>query len=106
MNGFKDDVTLRFGALDLVRGEWRRYANSLDANDPYDPNLPNNEPTGFDVWLLMFRKMVTRTPIPYVSPPGVRREQLYNNNAVINQNEQALIFKGISCACKRCRWRT
>ncbi len=25
MAGFKDEVTLRFGALDLVRGEWRRY---------------------------------------------------------------------------------
>ena len=24
MTGFNDDITLRFGALDLVRGEWRR----------------------------------------------------------------------------------
>ncbi|MCC6817899.1 MAG: cell surface protein SprA, partial [Bacteroidia bacterium] len=28
MSGFKDDVTLRFGALDLVRGEWRRFTSS------------------------------------------------------------------------------
>lgn len=31
-----------------------------------------------------------RTPIPYVLPPGVRREQLNNNNTIIQQNEQSL----------------
>ncbi len=33
MTGFNDQVTVRFGALDLVRGEWRRYTNTLDPND-------------------------------------------------------------------------
>lgn len=45
MTGFKDEVTLRFGALDLVRGEWRRYVNSLDFNDPQT----DDDNTGFDV---------------------------------------------------------
>ena len=34
-----------------------------------------------------------RTPINYVIPPGVDREQLYNNNSVINQNEQSLSLR-------------
>ncbi len=34
MTGFSDQMTVRFGALDLVRGEWRRYTGTLDANDP------------------------------------------------------------------------
>jgi cell surface protein SprA len=40
MTGFSTPITLRFGALDLVRGEWRRYTNTLDAadNDPSDDN--------------------------------------------------------------------
>jgi cell surface protein SprA len=29
-----------------------------------------------------------QSPINYITPPGVRREQLFNNN--INQNEQSL----------------
>ena len=33
MTNFTDQVTLRFGALDLIRGEWRRYAQTLDLKD-------------------------------------------------------------------------
>jgi cell surface protein SprA len=33
MTGFNQEVTVRFGALDLVRGEWRRYTSTLDFND-------------------------------------------------------------------------
>jgi cell surface protein SprA len=89
MTGFKEEVTLRFGALDLVRGEWRRYTNTLDANDP-DPDDDN---TGFDVVALNIQENGSRSPINYVTPPGVVREQLYNNNTVINQNEQSLSLR-------------
>ena len=89
MAGFKDEVTLRFGALDLVRGEWRRYTNSLDINDP---NLDDDN-TGFDVVALNIQENGNRSPINYVTPPGVVREQLYNNNTVINQNEQSLSLR-------------
>lgn len=93
MTGFKDEVTLRFGALDLVRGEWRRYANSLDADDPYTDTPDQGEPTSFDVVALNVQENSSREPIPYKSPPGVQREQLYSNNAVINQNEQSLSLR-------------
>lgn len=89
MKEFRRDVTLRFAALDLVRGEWRRYTSTLDADD----SNPADDPTGFDVVALNIQENETRTPIPYVSPPGVRREQLYNNNAVIRQNEQSLSLR-------------
>jgi cell surface protein SprA len=89
LTGFKDEITLRFGALDLVRGEWRRYTSSLDATDP-DMDDDN---TGFDVVSVNIQENTNRYPIPYVSPPGVTREQLYNNNTVINQNEQSLSLR-------------
>ncbi|WP_394331850.1 T9SS outer membrane translocon Sov/SprA [Flavobacterium sasangense] len=89
MTGFKDEVTLRFGALDLVRGEWRRYVNSLDFNDPQT----DDDNTAFDVVALNIQENGDRTPIKYVTPPGVVREQLYNNNTVINQNEQSLSLR-------------
>ena len=91
MTGFSDEITLRFGTLELVRGEWRRYTGLFDTNPPDpDPTDPN---TGFDVVAVNIQENGDRRPIPYVSPPGVTREQLYNNNTVINQNEQSLSLR-------------
>lgn len=93
MTGFSSEVTVRFGSLDLVRGEWRRYANTLDTNlTPVDDN-PNDDGTDFDVQAVNVQENSQRTPIPYLSPPGVVREQLYNNNTVVNQNEQSLALR-------------
>lgn len=89
MTGFKEEITLRFGSLELVRGEWRRYEKSLDFND----QVITDDNTGFDVLAVNIQENTRRTPIPYVSPPGVTREQLYNNNTVINQNEQSLSLR-------------
>lgn len=73
----------------MVRGEWRRYNTSLDVNDI---DLQDDN-TGFDVVALNIQENGNRTPINYVTPPGVVREQLYNNNTVINQNEQSLALR-------------
>jgi cell surface protein SprA len=89
MTGFTEPVTLRFGALDLVRGEWRRFVNTLDINDPN----PDDDGTIFDVQAVNIQENSQRTPINYVTPPGVVREQLYNNNTLINQNEQSLSLR-------------
>ena len=89
MTGFSDKVTVRLGALDLVRGEWRRYNASLETLDA-DPTDDN---TGFDVVAVNLEENSNRTPIRYVMPPGVAREQLYNNNSVLNQNEQSLSLR-------------
>jgi cell surface protein SprA len=89
MTGFSSQMTVRFGALDLVRGEWRRYTGSLDAND----TDPTNDGTEFDVSAVNIQENSTKCPVNYVVPPGVQREQLYNNNTIINQNEQALALR-------------
>ena len=89
MTGFSSEMTLRFGTLDLVRGEWRRYVNSPETGDP----LPNPDPTTLDVLSVNVQENGDRQPIPYRTPPGVVREQLYNNNTVINQNEQSLSLR-------------
>ncbi|QYJ69384.1 T9SS outer membrane translocon Sov/SprA [Flavobacterium litorale] len=91
LTGFRNDITLRFGALDLVRGEWRRYTNTLDPLEDNEQDALDN--TGFDVVSLNIQENGDRSPIPYVSPPGVQREQLFNNNAIINQNEQSLSLR-------------
>ena len=89
MTGFNDQMTVRFGALDLVRGEWRKYTGTLDAND----TNPDDDGTQFDVAAVNIQENGTKCPVNYVIPPGVQREQLYNNNTIINQNEQSLAVR-------------
>ncbi|MFL9830391.1 cell surface protein SprA [Flavobacterium sp. ST-87] len=89
MTGFEEEVTVRFGALDLVRGDWRRYTNSLDFNDT---NIDDDD-TELDVIAVNIQENNERCPVNYVTPPDVQREQLYNNNTLINQNEQSLSLR-------------
>lgn len=89
LTGFDQQVTLRFATLDLVRGDWRTYSNSLQPEDDPDPSDDN---TLVDVNTVNIQENEQRTPIPYKLPPGVVREQLNNNNTIIRQNEQSLSF--------------
>ena len=89
MTGFSEQVTVRFGALDLVRGDWRRYTNTLDFNDT---DLTDDN-TDLDVLAVNIQENNERCPVNYIPPPGVEREQLYNNNTVIDQNEQSLSLR-------------
>nr|WP_264512928.1 cell surface protein SprA [Flavobacterium sp. N1719] len=89
MTKFNQPITLRFGSLDLVRGEWRRYENTLD---PVDTDV-TDDGTDFDVQALNVQENGSRSPINYVTPPGVQLEQLYQNNTLIPQNEQSLSLR-------------
>jgi cell surface protein SprA len=89
MTGFSEPITVRFGALDLVRGEWRRYVNSFQQADAD----PDDDDTNFDVLSVNIQENASRLPIPYVLPPDVVREQTNANNQVINQNEQSLSLR-------------
>jgi cell surface protein SprA len=89
MTGFKKPITVRFGALDLVRGEWRRYENSFQQAD----NDPTDDGTNFDVLSVNIEENAQRVPIHYVSPPGVVRENVPYGQQVIAQNEQSLSLR-------------
>jgi cell surface protein SprA len=93
MTGFSDQITLRFGELDLVRGEWRRYEKSLQFTSSGTLEDPVDDGTIFDVQTVNIQENGQRSPIKYISPPGVVREQLLQQNTVINQNEQSLSLR-------------
>ena len=82
---FIETTVLRFGTLDLVRSDWRRYQQSLDDDSNQVTEL---EPTDFSVGIIGIQE----NDGSYVSPPGVEREQLNNNNSIIRQNEQSLVL--------------
>nr|WP_262899712.1 cell surface protein SprA [Winogradskyella alexanderae] len=81
---FTENTILRFATLDLVRSDWRRYTLDLD-NDPTN----NSADAEFNVAIVG----VQENDGDYVIPPGVRREELNNNNNIIRQNEQSLVLQ-------------
>jgi cell surface protein SprA len=95
MTGFQQPITVRFGSLDLVRGDWRKYDNSLQINPSEPPVDTDNsdDDTDFDSLALNVQENGLREPINYVVPPGVELEELYNNNTLIPQNEQSLAIR-------------
>ena len=89
MSDFNEQTILRFGTLDLVRGDYRRFQLALDENAT-DPTVGN---TLFENLTVSIEENENRLPIPYRLPPGVVREQLNNNNNIIRQNEQSLSLR-------------
>jgi cell surface protein SprA len=91
LTGFTDSaVVCRFAQLQLVRNSWRSFTYKVDTTGQYTV-LPTNSATTFNVTAVNIEQNSSRSPIPYVSPPGVLRQQeLSNNNVNLLLNEQAL----------------
>ncbi len=89
MSQFDQNMVLRFGTLDLVRGDYRRFLSSLE-DDGSNPELDD---TLFENLTVSIIANENRQPIPYVIPPGVQREELNNNNNIIRQDEQSLSLR-------------
>ncbi|MFV0540331.1 MAG: cell surface protein SprA, partial [Aestuariibaculum sp.] len=83
LNGFTEKTVFRFGTLELVRSEWRRYTQSLDRDD----TDISDDNTDFSVGVIG----TLENEGSYRRPPGIEAEELYYNNRVIEQNEQSLM---------------
>ena len=84
MTGFEHPIILRFGSLDLVRGEWR----------VYEQNLDNSSGTGrMDVSAVNIEENNDKTPVNYTLPPGIRRAQDPTQPQLVESNEQALSMR-------------
>jgi len=81
---FSENTIFRFGTLDLVRSDWRRYTQALDKNDA----TPEDTQTDFSVGVIG----TLDNEGSYSRPPGIEPEELFNNNTVIPQNEQSLVL--------------
>lgn len=93
MRSFNQPVVLRFATLDLVRGEWRRYPNSEDLLTPgeYIASSSANVTT-FDISAVNIEENGTRSPIPYVIPPGIEREVNIGTTNLTRLNEQSMVM--------------
>jgi hypothetical protein len=95
LKGFDEPVVLRFAELSLVRGSWRQYSGDLRENGGA-PNSNNSE-TMFTVSTLSLEENAKRSPIPYVMPADVEREETTVSMNVVKQlNEQSLTMKAVN----------
>ena len=98
MTGFRHPIVLRFGSLDLVRGEWRVYEQDLD----------NVGGTGrMDVSAVNIEENNDKTPVNYTLPPGIKRAQDPTQPQLVESNEQALAMtiSKLSTGQSKCVYR-
>lgn len=90
LTGFTDSVVLRFGKLELIRNQWRKFQYKIDTSGNYT-NLPANDPVEVNTLAVNLEENDQRQPIRYRIPPGIeRQQQLSNNNVQLFLNEQSL----------------
>ena len=90
VNGFEDSVVMRFGKLELVRNQWRKFRNNIDTTGMFT-TLPTPDPTSVNVLAVNIEENDQRQPIPYRIPPGIeRQQQISNNNVPLFLNEQSI----------------
>jgi cell surface protein SprA len=90
LSGFTDSVVCRFAEFQLIRDSWRNFNYELDTTGQYI-TIPPTSPTSFNVTAVNIEQNSSRTPIPYVVPPGIQRQQqLSTNNVNLLLNEQAM----------------
>ena len=88
MKGWSEPATLRFARLELIRGEWRRYLNSLAGPQEVEPDDPSS--TSFAISAVNIEENGNREPVPYVTPPGILREIDVGTANQRRLNEQSL----------------
>ena len=78
---FQKPIVLRFGSLDLVRGEWRVYQQALTTG--------SNSGT-LEVSAVNIEENNDKRPVNYVLPPGIERVTDPSQPQLTEANEQAL----------------
>lgn len=91
LTGFENTSTLRFGTLDLVRSDWRRYTKNIYPSGMTEgTQLVDN--TNLEVGSVNLEENGLNTP-PYVLPPGIERQVLSGSAGSQRQNEASLYMK-------------
>ena len=110
LTGFDQTSTLRFGTMDLIRSDWRKYtkniakfADGTTIPDPADDEgsiLENVD--NFEVGSVNIEENALNQP-PYVLPPGIDRQVLSGNAGAQRQNESSLYLKATNLLANEAR---
>ncbi len=78
---FKHPIVLRFGSLDLVRGEWRIYQQPLTGAA---------QSGTLEVSAVNIEENNDKQPVNYVLPPGITRATDPSQPQLVEENEQSM----------------
>jgi len=92
LTGFDQTSTLRFGTLDLVRSDWRKYTKNIATNTGETEGIDFVTDQNLDVGSVNLEENGLNQP-PYVLPPGIDRQVLSGNAGAQRQNEASLYMK-------------
>ncbi|GHU69153.1 hypothetical protein AGMMS49983_22150 [Clostridia bacterium] len=88
MTNFTDSAVLRFGTLELVRGDWRIYTKDIR-----NGNMPASGNAAVSLSTVNIEENGDKVPVNYIMPPGVNRMTDPGQPQLIMQNEQSLSMK-------------
>ena len=98
ITGTSNETFLRFGTLDLVRGEWRSYTKDLaPVGQAVNPSAV------LSMESVNIEEDATREPVNYILPPGVSRQTDPGQMQLIAQNEQSMVLKVMELSPKDAR---
>ncbi|MCQ2234384.1 MAG: cell surface protein SprA [Paludibacteraceae bacterium] len=95
MTGFEDETFLRFGAMNLVRTDWRVYSQNKNlfegvAND----GVNSNEGDGrIAISAVNIENDADKLPVAYTLPPGISRVIDPSQTQVRQENEQSMLLE-------------
>lgn len=91
LTGFQKPIVLRFGSLDLVRGEWRVYEQNLS-------NTASSNSGTVEVSNVNIEEHNDKQPVNYILPPGISRVTDPSQPQLVQSNEQAMsmVVKNLS----------
>ena len=97
LTGFEDTTVLRFGRLQLSRGEWRPFASNVSSQIIKDPAVPaqnlNNSTANVGVVNLFSNSTNRANGIEYNLPPGIVQQQNISSlQQNLKLNEQSLVY--------------
>ena len=92
LTGFDQTSTIRFGTLDLVRSDWRKYTKDIATLTTDTEGTFTVDGRGLDVGSVNLEENGLSQP-PYVLPPGIDRQILSGNAGAQRQNEASLYLK-------------
>ena len=83
LTNFERPIILRFGSLDLVRGEWRTFDQELGEQVAASSGTLETSAVNIE-------EHTEKTPVNYVLPPGISRVTDPSQPQLVENNEQAL----------------
>jgi cell surface protein SprA len=88
LTNFEDSVMLRFGTLNLVRSDWRKEERPI-----LEEGSNESSDAVFEISSIDIEESNSRTPINYVLPPEIEREQDPSSPTYLEQNESSMLLK-------------